>query len=60
MLNKDLYNHPPVVETEVKQDWQPDWYTYHSEIMYARKMRDKYNAFGLWSEYILGEINLKK
>ncbi|CAG2200749.1 unnamed protein product [Mytilus edulis] len=31
------------------RDRQPEWY--NSEIIYARNMRDKYNALGLWSEY---------
>ncbi|CAG2184882.1 unnamed protein product [Mytilus edulis] len=49
MLNKVLDKHAPVVEKRVKKDRQPDWY--NSEIIYARNMRDKYNALGLWSEY---------
>ena len=49
MLNKVLDKHAPVVEKRVKKERQPDWY--NSEIIYARNMRDKYNALGLWSEY---------
>ncbi|CAG2252795.1 unnamed protein product [Mytilus edulis] len=49
MLNKALDKHAPVVKKRVKRDRQPEWY--NSEIIYARNMRDKYNALGLWSEY---------
>ena len=45
MLNK----HASVISKRVKKDIQPEWY--NSEIMYARKMRDKYHSLGLWGEY---------
>ncbi|CAG2241242.1 unnamed protein product [Mytilus edulis] len=48
-LPQALDKHAPVVKKRVKRDRQPEWY--NSEIIYARNMRDKYNALGLWSEY---------
>ena len=47
--NGILDKHAPVISKRVKKDIQPEWY--NSEIMYARKMRDKYHSLGLWGEY---------
>ena len=49
LLNSVLDKHAPIVSKRVKKDVQPAWYT--SDIIHARRMRDKYHNLGLWGEY---------
>ena len=49
IFNSVLNKHAPIISKRVKKDRQPEWY--NNEIMYARKMRDKYHALGMWGEY---------
>ena len=43
IFNSVLDKHAPVVVKRVRKDRQLEWY--NSEILYARKMRDKYQKF---------------
>ena len=49
IFNSVLNKHAPVVTKRVRRDRQPEWY--NSEVIYARRMRDKFHKLGMWDEY---------